>query len=229
MKAETLAAATPANLERSVQDRDADLTAAVRCRVYGLYSALIASPHEIDGERQLQDCGEIVDEQPYGIDLRAITSAYLDYSRAQRKLEYSRLFEVGDKAPPVPIREQQQFNHLAGIREDLVRYYDFFEYALHQRYAWAPDHISVLLEFCRLLCYLESIASEDRLSHQLAQLDFVSRHLVHWTPIFADRISTVSPTSIYAMVARSLSEFVTKDYEWQVSTVVVTDMSCDRG
>ena len=132
---------------------------------------------------------------------------------------------MGDRGPPVPIREQQQFSHLSGIREDLLRFYDFFGYPLHQGCAWAPDHLSVVLEFCHLLCYRESTASRDRLSYQLAQLDFASRHLLLWMPLFADRVDAVSPTSIYSKIARSLCEFVARDYEWQVSTIVTLDES----
>jgi DMSO reductase family type II enzyme chaperone len=190
---------------------------------------MLASPHEVDFDIQFQETDDFLGTHPYGIDLNAITGAYLDCARTQRKLEYSGLFEVGDKVPPVPVREQQQFNDLAGIREELLRYYDFFEYTLHQRYAWAPDHISVLLEFCGLLCYRESMAGEARLSFQLAQLDFVSRHLLHWAPVFADRVSAVAAKSIYAMVARSFCEFLTRDHEWQISTVVTKDRSGGRG
>lgn len=224
---DTSTVTTSVDPERSILDRDSELTGTVRCRAYGTYSALLASPHEIDIDAAVQ-VDDILEVQPYDIDLNAIVATYLDSTPTVRKREYSRLFEVGDRGPPVPIREQQQFSHLAGIREDLLRFYDFFDYPLHQRYAWAPDHLSVLLEFCHLLCYRESIASADRLSHQLAQLDFASRHLLLWTPLFADRIDAVLPNSIYARVAQSLCDFVTRDYEWQSSTVVTSDESRDH-
>jgi len=229
MNSETLSASTAATLERSVDDRDAELTGAVRCGAYGLYSALMASPHDIDVEEQVRGATNVLGTHPYGIDFTALIDAYLSRTQTRRKREYSELFEVGDSVPPVPIREQQEFNYLAGIREDLLRFYDFFEYTLHQRYAWAPDHISVLLEFCSLLSYRESTACEERMSCQLAQLDFVSRHLLRWAPVFADRVSTVSARSVYAAVARSLCDFVSRDYEWQVSTVVTTSRSGGRG
>ncbi len=229
MRPTTRTGSTPLNPGRSVRDRDANLTGAIRCRAYGLYSALLASPHEFDFEEQFHGTDDILVTQPYGIDLNAIIGSYLECTRAQRRLEYSELFEVGDKAPPVPVREQQQFGSLADIREDLLRFYQFFEYTLHQRNAWAPDHISVLLEFCALLCYFESTVSGERLSYQLAQLDFVSRHLVSWTPVFAQRVDSVSPKSIYARVAGSLSEFLTSDYRWQASTVIATNRKSDRG
>ncbi len=228
MNVKSSTVAMPASPDRFVQDRDAEITGAIRCRAYGAYSALLASPHEIDLEEQIGDADEALDTQPYGIDLNAITAAYLKCPQAQRALEYSGLFEVGDRGPAVPIREQQQFNNRAGVREDLVRFYEFFDYGLDQGHAWAPDHLSVMLEFYHLLCFHECRPGDDRLSYQLAQADFASRHLLHWVPVFAERINTVSPNSIYAEVALSLCDFVAKDYEWQVSTVVTADKDCDR-
>lgn len=216
-----------ANPGRIVQDRDADVTAVIRCRAYGLYSVLLASPHEIDPEKQLQESDGSVVAQPYNIDLNEIIASYLQCPEALRRREYSGLFEVGDRGPPVPIREQLQFSNLAGVREDLLRFYEFFDYGLDQNYAWVPDHLSVMLEFYHLLCYHECSCGDEQLSYQLAQLDFASRHLLHWLPLFADRINAVSSQSIYARIAMSLSEFIARDYEWQASTIVATNLEDD--
>lgn len=210
--------------ERIVVDRDAVLTATVRCKAYGTYSVLLASPHEIDVQAKLRDDG-LQHVQPYGIDLNALVTTYKDSDPVTRKREYSGLFEVGDRGPAISIREQQQFSHVAGIREELLRYYEFFDYPLHQQQAWAPDHMSVIIEFYHLLCYRESSTGGDRLSCQLAQLDFAKRHFVSWIPLFADRVDAAAPTSMYSTIARSFCEFVKRDYEWQESTVVVSDRS----
>ena len=215
---------TPDDRERIVADRDPVLTATVRSKAYGTYSALLASPHEIDVQAKLQDDG-VHHVQPYGIDMNALVTAYEDSDLITRQREYSGLFEVGDRGPAISIREQQQFSHVAGIREELLRYYEFFDYPLHQHQAWAPDHISVILEFYHLLCYRESVTGEDRLSCQLAQLDFAERHLVSWAPLFADRVDVAASSSMYSTIARSFCDFVKRDYEWQESTVVVSDRS----
>ncbi|HNP62504.1 MAG TPA: molecular chaperone TorD family protein [Woeseiaceae bacterium] len=221
---------TPTNdSERYIQDRDLNLTAAVRCKSYGLFSSLLASSHEIDVGKQLREVAGMDNFCVYGIDLGALCGTYLSVDKLARKNEYSRLFEIGDSGPPVAIREQQQFGQISGIREDLVRFYEFFDYKIHQHYAWAPDHISVILEFTHLLCYYESVVSEDQLSYQLAQYDFVSRHLVDWAPIFADLIDNVQPDSLYADIARSLCLFITRDHEWQASTIFPMERSGDNG
>ena len=41
------------------------------------------------------------------------------------------------------------------MKEELIRFYNFFSYELSDRFAWAPDHVSVLLEFMQLLCMKE--------------------------------------------------------------------------
>ena len=226
---DTSIAAAAKSSERCIQGRDSDLTAAIRCKAYGLYSSLFASSHEIDIDKQLREDVGIHDFRAYGIDMGALCGTYLNVEKQTRKREYSWLFEIGDSGPPVAIREQQQFGQVSGVREDLVRFYEFFDYKLHRHYAWAPDHISVVLEFAHLLCYYESTVTEDRLSYQLAQFDFVSRHLVDWAPVLADLIENIRPDSLYAGIARSLCLFIARDHEWQASTIFPMERSGDVG
>lgn len=215
--------------ELPVTGRDEALTALIRCKAYGLYSHLLASPHEVDRDEQLRRDAVINQIQPYGIDLRELLRGFLEVPLATRKLEYSELFEIGDSGPMVAIREQHWFADTAGIREELIRFYDFFAYPLVERYAWVPDHLSIMLEFCQVLCYREFADSSERLSFQLAQLDFVARHLVSWLPRLADRVEASRPASIYTYVARSLQLFVVRDYEWQTGTVPAAGGSSDHG
>lgn len=217
------------NIGRYVHDRDSSVTAIIRCRTYGLYSTLLASSQEIDVDQSLREDTSLRELHPYGIDLGALCDTFLKAGKALRKLEYSGLFEVGDAGPPVAIREQQQFKRVAGILEDLVRFYEFFDYSLHEKYAWAPDHLSVMLEFCQLLCYQESKANENRLSFQLAQYDFISRHLVDWPPVLADLIAKVKPNSLYAGITQSLCLFLARDYAWQASTILTEERSDECG
>lgn len=205
--------------ERRVHDRDSSLTAAVRGAAYRVYSLLLASPHEVDVDQQLRQDAAISALRPYGIDLGALCDTYLKTDIALRKREYSALFEVGEAGTLIPIREQQQYQDTAGVLEDVVRFYDFFDYTLSEKYAWAPDHMSVILEFCYVLCHRESVETDNRLSYQLAQYDFISRHLVPWSQVLADRVAEVRPSALYAGIARSLSAFVASDVAWQGTTI----------
>ena len=73
------------------------------------------------------------------------------------KREYSGLFEVGSDGPPVPIREDLHRNQPAKVKESIVRFYDYFGYGLSEKFQWAPDHLSVELEFMHFLCYQETV------------------------------------------------------------------------
>lgn len=216
---------------RSVAGRDVESTAVARCSCYAALSALVASPHDLDPRSTLRErigLGELVE---YASQLDPLLDKFADIDLDVLKREYSRLFEVGDDGPPVPIREDLQTGQRAGTREDLVRFYNFFKYKLSEKYAWAPDHLSVELEFMHFLCFREATASSgehgDALSYQLAQFDFSTRHLVNWIPRFADAVARSAPNSLHAQALGALSAFVQSDNEWQASTIVIS--SADDG
>jgi DMSO reductase family type II enzyme chaperone len=162
-------------------------------------------------------CTEPFDGDLDGL-LREVAEADTDRLRA----EYSGLFEVGSQGPPVPIREDLQTGQLGGTREDIVRFYDYFGYRLAEKFAWAPDHLSVELEFMHFLCFRESEGGPDVLSYQLAQRDFTERHLVRWLPILATAVEQHAGGSLYCRVIQQLRNFVDRDFRWQCSTVVET-------
>lgn len=216
---------TKAGTRRSVAGRDVDSTSAARCACYAALSALVASPHDLDPRSTFRErigLGEVIE---YASQLDALLEQFSDIDLDILKREYSRLFEVGDDGPPAPIREDLQTGQRAGTREDIVRFYNFFKYKLSEKYAWAPDHLSVQLEFMHFLCYREATAGSgenvDALSYQLAQLDFSTRHLVNWVPRFAQAVANDASNSLYARALAAVSGFVQNDNEWQASTVIV--------
>jgi DMSO reductase family type II enzyme chaperone len=145
------------------------------------------------------------------------------------KAEYSGLFEVGSQGPPAPIREDLLTGQKGSTREDIVRFYDYFAYRLGDRFAWAPDHLSVELEFMHYLCFHEATVGEDRLSWQLAQADFAERHLANWVPQLAAAVAQLAPASIYVRVLAALREFVARDLDWQQATIVPGGQGANRG
>ena len=168
--------------ERGVNDiRAADGTAPGRCVLYAIFSDITASP--FDAEPAV--AGEAIELKTLGLpyelpNLEALLQAWREMDRDVLKREYSGLFEVGSNGPPVPIREDLHRDQPAGVREDIVRFYEFFGYGLEEQFAWAPDHLSVELEFMHFLCFQEAesaAAGGDALSFQLAQSDFAERHL----------------------------------------------------
>lgn len=211
--------------ERSIDGRDPNVTPA-RCVMYVLFSDLMASP--FDAEPAM--AGQTIDLRTLGLpyevtNLAALLEEWQGTERDELRRVYSSLFEVGSDGPPVPIREDLHRDQPAGLREDIVRFYDFFGYDLQESFAWAPDHLSVELEFMHFLAFRELQNSEsaeddaDPLSYQLAQFDFAERHLCNWVPELATKVLEQQPDALYGRLLAALSEFLVKDYEWQAATI----------
>jgi len=218
-------AGAEAALSRQVdeQARIREHTAALRCACYAAWSELTASPHEVDTRDSLQDKRGAGGALGYGAGLDALIDEYLGRDPVELKREYSGLFEIGSDGPPVPIREDLQTGQRAGTREDLVRFHDYFGYALSQNFAWQPDHLSVELEFMHYLCYREATAESDALTFQLAQVDFAERHLLNWIGRPCDAVQEIAADSLYARILSLLMAFVAADVAWQRETICVSE------
>ena len=203
--------------------RKGDAIAPGRCLMYAVFSDIAASP--FDAEPVV--AGESFDitalQLPYVLsNLEDLLQEWRDTDKEVLKREYSGLFEVGSNGPPVPIREDLHRNQPAGVREDIVRFYEFFGYGLEENFAWSPDHLSIELEFMHFLCFKEAEMSKnngDALSFQLAQSDFSERHLVNWVSELAANIIKQQPVSLYGRLIAAMSEFLVKDFEWQQATI----------
>lgn len=214
-------AAAAAAVRRVGASREVGTTAMARALCYAAFSELTASPHDLDvqaavGERLAGGREALPDA------LLALLEEFLATDIEALKLGYSGLFEVGSDGPPAPIREDLFAGGRAGTREDLIRFYDFFGYRLGEDFAWAPDHLSLELEFMHFLCYHEATDEEQRLSWQLGQADFAARHLVNWVPALAARVGELAPGGLYARVLAILADFVAADLGWQDSTISTT-------
>ena len=163
----------------------------------------------------------------YAAALQTLLDEFVAVDLNELKRAYSSLFEVGSNGPPCPIREDLQTGQRAGTREDLIRFYNFFHYKLDEKFAWAPDHLSVELEFMHYLCYLEASAEGDAKSFQLAQCDFTERHLVRWVPELAAGVAATSADSVYCRVIAVINDFLTADHEWQRGTITTTEAAAD--
>lgn len=213
--------------ERSVS-RDGGATAPGRSLMYALFSDIAASPFDAEPvvANKAIDFAEL--NLPYAlVGLAASFDEWRNTDREELKREYSGLFEVGSEGPPVPIREDLHRNQPAGVREDIVRFYEFFGYELQESFAWAPDHLSIELEFMHFLCYQEADQSGkddgDPTSFQLAQHDFAERHLVSWVSELAEKVTKQQPDALYGKLLAAMSEFVVKDFEWQLNTIETLD------
>ena len=134
---------------------------------------------------------------------------------------YGSLFEVGSAGPPVPLREGWAEGIESSAREEVVRFYDFFGYELAAESSWEADHLAVELEFMHFLIYAEQQASrpEVALSYQLAQIDFIDRHLWQWLPTVIRGVEAKSQDVFLRALFSSLGRFVEHDYGWQAQSL----------
>lgn len=198
--------------------RSPENTAIFRSQGYELFSLLLSSPHDLDTKNKLNGIAGTTG-LPYSLDLSDLMNEFSQQDLVELKKQYSGLFEVGNDGPPAPIREDLFMLQPAGLREDLIRFYDYFGYTLGEKYEWQMDHLSIELEFMYFLCVQEHNITEDRLSYQLAQLDFSTRHLNNWIPNFQNTLKRISPDDLYTKIVVELSKFIENDIEWQLGTI----------
>lgn len=182
---------------------------------YALFSRLTASPHDWD-DRSVGECRELIATilrcvpAPDGIGaLGGALDAAVGVGSGSLADRYASLFEVGTPEPPLPIREELTATAAPGSKEEVVRFYDLFGYEVRPRYAWAPDHLALLLEFLAWLAGGESAAApDDAVSYALAQRDFLERHVGHWLPALAAELRRRDATGFHARVFDALEQFV---------------------
>ena len=198
--------------------RSPENTAKFRSQGYELFSLLLSSPHDLDTKNKLNGIAGTTG-LPYSLDLSDLMNEFSQQDLVELKKQYSGLFEVGNDGPPAPIREDLFMLQPAGLREDLIRFYDYFGYTLSEKYQWQMDHLSIELEFMYFLCFQEHNSTEDRLSYQLAQLDFSTRHLINWVPNFQKTLKRISSDDMYTKIVVELNKFIEDDIEWQLGTI----------
>ena len=106
--------------------RQTETSALPRATIYSLFSQLLSSPHELKPLSLNPDIS--FHGLPFDFHAREMIDSYLNDDLEELRLKYSILFEVGDDGPPVPIREDLFLAQPAKLREDLVRFYDYFSY-----------------------------------------------------------------------------------------------------
>ena len=203
--------------------RQTETTALPRATIYSLFSQLLSSPHELKPLSLTPDMS--LEGLPFDFNVSEMIDTYIKCGHDELRLRYSGLFEVGDDGPPVPIREDLFLAQPAKLREDLVRFYDYFGYQLDEEFQWQMDHLSIELEFMHFLIIGELRSDNDKLSFQLGQYDFLEKHLINWVPPFLKKLSTLDESDIYTKIVIELEEFLLKDQFWQKETISNKDVA----
>ena len=203
--------------------RQTETTALPRATIYSLFSQLLSSPHELKPLSLTPDMS--LEGLPFDFNVSEMIDTYIKCGHDELRLRYSGLFEVGDDGPPVPIREDLFLAQPAKLREDIVRFYDYFGYQLDEEFQWQMDHLSIELEFMHFLIIGELRSDNDKLSFQLGQYDFLEKHLINWVPPFLKKLSTLDESDIYTKIVIELEEFLLKDQFWQKETISHKDVA----
>ena len=196
-----------AAIDNATPDADAKLVAMARAEMYAGLSRLLASPeqaiatawvdHVMIIERLLMADEALSIDGNRIAELFALSQA-ADLEESAESIaasvgaSYGALFEVGDRGPPLAIREELAPHANAAAKEEVARFYEHFGYRLGDDYAWRPDHLSVLLEFMHFLSWHESQSDDLALIAGLraAQRDFCQRHLAWWVGDLADLVGS---------------------------------------
>jgi DMSO reductase family type II enzyme chaperone len=181
-----------------------------RSETYGLLADALEFPSR-DFHQAVQ-CGAFsaqvsafVAALPYdvaaAVDFGALSEAgdYVDFQS-----EYIRLFDVGGVRPPCPLYGGEWGGARKHSMEEVMRFFRFFGLKVDAGTHELPDHITVELEFMKVLAHMAGLASArgmDPLPFQRAQRDFLSRQPARWWPMLQRKLAAQEPLPFYAGLA----------------------------
>lgn len=126
--------------------------------------------------------------------------------------DYNDAFDPGVTEGACSLREGAHIeDDASALFEELMRFYTFFGLEREEG-AEMPDHLSVELEFMHFLTHLETQVAdspEDLASVQLAQHDFITRHLSRL--VKAVRSKLKSPCEGCVRLVETCDEFVSAE------------------
>jgi DMSO reductase family type II enzyme chaperone len=229
-----MSAPEPVAGAEALRDRDAGWRAVATARSAGfaLFSRLTASPFEAGAAVIPEDLGatlaELGDALPYAVDFVPLAEASVGALEASAEAwaeQYGALFEVGTSVLPIREETARPEAERAGAKEELVRFYDLFGYRLSPERQWAPDHLSVALEFLHLLAFREAgaVSVEAATPFARAQRDFLERHVLSWLPQLAQAVSTRAEGLYARALFATLTDWVSRDLAWRRSNLPAED------
>lgn len=123
--------------------------------------------------------------------------------------DYNDAFDPGIREGACSLREGAHIeDDASALFEELMRFYTFFGLEREEG-AEMPDHLSVELEFMHFLTHLETQVAdrpEDLASVQLAQHDFITRHLSRLIKAVRNKLNT--PCEACVKLVETCDEFV---------------------
>ncbi|OGP54574.1 MAG: hypothetical protein A2162_10350 [Deltaproteobacteria bacterium RBG_13_52_11b] len=195
-----------------------------RSLIYNMLSLCYVYPDEkvyasiADGEwiRGFREALHLLDEKNFDDDLRAIEQAISGSEEGGQLAmvrEYTRLFIDSCPhviAPPYgSIYLEKQGRDSAETATEVLHFYHEAGFTVKENLRDLPDHIAHELEFMGLLADQESRASGGgRIRMEEVQLDFLSRYIIPWVPLFCKKVTEQSLLPFYSILGNLTQEFI---------------------
>jgi DMSO reductase family type II enzyme chaperone len=202
-------------------ERDEELRAAARSRVYAAFCDALAFP---DAERlaeiregSLARClrAALRDADPeLAADHDWEALAEVGAGDDDLAVEYTRLFEVGAAGPPCPLYGGLYGDARMKTMEEAVRFYNHFGLTLSEQPRELPDHLTTELEFLHFLCFREVEALHERIDpgpYRRAQRDFVARHPGRFVPKLSSRLARARASRFYRELFAILARWLARE------------------
>ena len=187
--------------------------AAPRAKAYGLLAAAFRYPDDelfssfASGAEQ-RGLFAAVEALPYSLSL-GVASLPIPSNLEAAQVEYTRLFDIGTYGPPCPLSEGHHRVDRLQVMEEVMRFFDYFGLRFQPDAGLFPDHLSVELEFMKVMAGAE--ASADQESTMRAQHDFLERHLCTWLPQLQEAVSRHAEMPLYPALTDIALRFVEGD------------------
>ena len=204
-------------------DTPEQLTAGARCRVYELLACAFAFPDSATAKQfasgdWLDALTSVLTFVPFASDFEEGQRALLARPPGREALErdYIHLFEVGAGKPYCPLYEGAHRGGRMKIMEELVRFFEHF--GLKPASGDQPDHLCAELQFMHYLAFKQAALPEPgpaSSSLNVAQRDFLYRHLTKWLPRLVARLADArEPSPFYSALASLASDYCRADLAW---------------
>lgn len=125
--------------------------------------------------------------------------------RTRDKVEYTRLFDIGNPEPPAPLMESHYQQDKGARLRQVVTFYR--TYGVINETEFSPDHLCVELSF---LSFLASLACDypDRDDLAEAYRTFAKVHPGSWIGAVVSVLAREAPGSTYAALLKGIGRFI---------------------
>lgn len=149
------------------------------------------------------------------------------------QMGYVESFDVGAPEPPCPpyegiyLKAVERSGHLIRLT-DLYQHFGLNMNPAEGKRELA-DHLRAELEFTHFLAFKEAQAWDEQKDellqgYQLAQRDFLERHLVGWLPVFQERLEESCPLQFYVWLGGLLTRITRLELEYLNGALVSLEL-----